>query len=110
MSQRKKEIRAIFRDTVFMRDGHKCKMCGSTEDLAAHHITDRTLMPNGGYVQANGITVCPPCHERAEQFHITGGEKYDEGWSPTDLYIVIGSSLEDAHHASNRMVNRLYCI
>lgn len=76
-------------------------MCGATEDLAAHHITDRTIMPNGGYVPQNGITVCPPCHERAEQYHISGGEKYDKGWSPTDLYVVIGSSLKTACRAAS---------
>jgi len=75
-------------------------MCGSVEDLAAHHITDRTLMPNGGYVLKNGITVCILCHARAEQFHISGGKIYDEGWSPDDLYIVIGSSHKAACRAS----------
>jgi 5-methylcytosine-specific restriction endonuclease McrA len=103
MSQRKKNIRETFRKVVFDRDAHQCKICGSKDDLAAHHITDRTLMPHGGYVRANGITVCPPCHERAEQFHISGGEKYDEGWSPDDLYVVIGSSHEEALHDAHRV-------
>ena len=103
MSKLKKQIRATFREVVFKRDGHKCVMCESTEDLAAHHITDRTLMPNGGYVRENGITVCPPCHERAEQYHITQGAKYDEGWHPLDLYLKIGSGIEAARNASERL-------
>ncbi len=103
MSQRKKQIRGNFRDVVFSRDGHKCVMCGSVEDLAAHHITDRTLMPNGGYVKGNGITVCTLCHARAEQFHISNGTTYDEGWSPDDLYVKIGSSHESALRASKRL-------
>jgi 5-methylcytosine-specific restriction endonuclease McrA len=103
MSQRKKQIRGNFRDVVFKRDGHKCVMCGSVEDLAAHHITDRTLMPNGGYVKENGITVCPPCHERAEVYHISGGRKYDEGWTPDDLYVKIGSSHSAAVRADTRL-------
>jgi 5-methylcytosine-specific restriction endonuclease McrA len=103
MSQRKKQIRATFRDDVFKRDGHKCVMCESTEDLAAHHVTDRTLMPNGGYVRENGITVCPHCHECAEQYHITQGAKFDEGWHPFDLYEKIGSSFDAALEASERL-------
>jgi len=103
MSQRKKQVRENFRNAVFNRDGHKCVMCGSTEDLAAHHITDRTLMPNGGHVRENGITVCPSCHADAEQYHISGGRKYDEGWAPYDLYVKIGSSHEVALRAVERL-------
>ncbi|RKZ87371.1 MAG: hypothetical protein DRQ39_04340 [Gammaproteobacteria bacterium] len=102
MSQRKKQIRENFRAAVFKRDGNKCKMCDSVDDLAAHHIMDRTIMPKGGYVKENGITVCPPCHERAEQYHISGGAKFDEGWHPTDLYTKIGSTHTMALRASRR--------
>ena len=103
MSQRKKNIRDTFRKVVFDRDGHKCKMCGSEDDITAHHITDRTLMPFGGYVRSNGITVCPPCHEHAEEFHTSNGEKFDEGWSPDDLYALIDSSNEKAEADSHRV-------
>lgn len=69
--------------------------------LDAHHITDRTLMPNGGYVKENGISLCPGCHEKAEVFHSTGTAL--PGWSPDDLYEVIGSSYSLAHAASERL-------
>lgn len=86
-------------------------MCGKTEPLDAHHITDRNLMPNGGYVKENGITLCSgdddnelyykkSCHWKAEQFHIHG-EAYP-GFSPEELYKKIGSSLELAMKASER--------
>ncbi len=91
----KKLIRENFRTSVFNRDNYKCVMCGSkptVEELDAHHITDRTLMPNGGYVKENGITLCKDCHVKAEQFHSTGTAA--EGFSPTDLYIKIKSNLE----------------
>ena len=96
MSRRKKLVRANFRRTVFERDHHKCRICGATEDLAAHHITDRTKMPNGGYHMSNGITLCPPCHERAEQFHISDGATWAEGMHPNDLYKLIFSDHETA--------------
>lgn len=67
----------------------------------AHHITDRALMPNGGYVQENGITLCPECHRKAETFHETGTAL--PGWSPDDLYRKVGSSREEAETASKRL-------
>ena len=51
----KQKVREDFRNSVFERDGHKCKICGSNDKLDAHHITDRNEMPNGGYVKENGI-------------------------------------------------------
>ena len=76
MSQ-KKLIRQRFREAVFSRDDHRCRTCGwavftDEVDLDAHHITDRNDMPNGGYVKENGISLCPACHEKAEEFHKTG--------------------------------------
>lgn len=92
MSQRKKKIRAQFRDNVFKRDGYTCVFCAEIKNLDAHHITDRTDMPNGGYVQENGITLCPAHHIMAEKYHVSGGETWEEGMHPEDLYKMIGSS------------------
>lgn len=103
MSQRKKLVRANFREAVFTRDNHCCKKCGATDNLDAHHITDRTLMPNGGYHVSNGITLCPTCHEKAEEFHSSGGTKWDDGWHPSDLYSLIHSSYDIAHRNSQRI-------
>ncbi len=87
--------RKQFREGVFARDSNRCKMCGVGADhpfLDAHHITDRNEMPNGGYVKENGISLCPPCHEKAEKFHATGVST--PGFSPEELYVKIGSSKE----------------
>src|SRR4051812_2942790 len=98
----KKEVRAAFRLACFERDGYKCAMCGRSDTkLDAHHIMDRHDMPNGGYVPENGITLCDceqGCHWKAEQWHATG-EAYP-GYSPDDLFIKIGSSLDKAIAAS----------
>lgn len=113
MSQEKKLIRQRFRDKTFARDGYKCRACGvsssvsgeweGTKDLVldAHHITDRTLMPNGGYVPENGISLCPVCHEKAEVFHSTGTAL--PGFSPDELYALIGSSHDLAVKASENL-------
>ena len=101
MSAEKKQIRERFRDAVFTRDGHRCKTCNRSSDhMDAHHITDRNEMPAGGYVPENGISLCPQCHEKAEEFHRTGTAL--PGFSPDELYARIGSSRALALRASAR--------
>lgn len=102
----KKLIRDAFRNAVFKRDGHKCVMCGKTGQLDAHHVTNRGLMVNGGYVKENGITLCAGndknnCHWKAEQYHLTGVPY--SGYSPEELYLKIGSNLELAIKASEKL-------
>lgn len=103
MSRRKRRVREAFRHNTFNRDGHKCSMCGATEDLQAHHITDRSKMPNGGYTMANGITLCPPCHLKAEKFHQTDGKEWEKGFHPDDLYARIGEDFEGAVLSARRL-------
>lgn len=104
----KKEIRDNFRNKCFQRDKYCCRMCGfapSEEQwlayeqggpapLDCHHVCDRTLMPFGGYVAQNGISLCPQCHEFAELYHMTGVAH--PGYSPSDLYVRIGESYDRA--------------
>lgn len=74
-----------FREAVFERDRHRCVICGRGQlALDAHHIMDRALFADtdprpGGYVLANGVSVCSEshpdgtasCHLQAEQTLIT---------------------------------------
>lgn len=110
VSTGKRQIRERFRDAVFKRARYRCQGpgCGfqstperATQELDAHHITDRNELPNGGYVAENGISLCDPCHRRAEAFHATG--QAHPGYAPADLYAIIGSSLARAHAASLRL-------
>jgi len=107
MSSEKKKVRQAFRDAVFARDRHRCRACGwclvtPEVELDAHHITDRNLMPGGGYVASNGISLCPSCHEKAEEFHSTGIAR--EGYSPKDLYRLIGTSYDVAVSDAKRLL------
>lgn len=97
MSAKKKGVRKDFRDSVFKRDNYRCKTCGYQpvgvieEELDAHHICDRTEMPNGGYVPKNGISLCKVknnCHLKAE--------RREPGYEPEALYVMINSSYEEA--------------
>ncbi len=110
MGANKKIVRKAFRDACYKRDGFRCAVCGmkssidkAEEELDAHHVTDRKLMPNGGYVKENGISLCAECHIKAEVFHSTGTPI--EGYSVEDLYKKINSSYELAVEASNKLVS-----
>lgn len=99
MSNKKKQIRANFRNNVFERDKHLCKVCEkSSNDMDAHHITNRNDMPNGGYVKENGVSLCPGCHVQAEEYLQSG-----IGIPSGDLYMMIGSSYELAVTASLKL-------
>lgn len=104
----KKQVRSNFRNSVFKRDNYSCRIClfkstkeNAEEDLDAHHVTDRNLLPKGGYVKENGISLCPACHILAEVFHSTGTAH--PGFSPEDLYKVIGSCYDKALAASEKL-------
>lgn len=106
----KKAIRAKFRHDVFVRDKYCCRCCGkqgydrqgtpesNKVPLDAHHICDRHIIENGGYVKENGISVCDTCHLQAEAYWQTGTAL--EGFLPDDLYKLIGSSERIAHEAA----------
>ena len=107
----KKQIRDLFREKVLKRDENKCVVCGYYPKdpyyLDVHHITDRSLMPNGGYCSENGITLCcdrskiDNCHMKAEMFHATGNVVL--GYSIENLYVRISSSYDFAFRQSLKL-------
>jgi len=103
----KKDVRRNFREGVLKRDKNKCRVCNdSVSKLDAHHITDRSLMPNGGYVVENGISLCDKeggCHMKAEKWHISGETEFEPGYHPNDLYKLINSSYELAYKKSEEL-------
>lgn len=97
----KKAVRSAFRNSCLSRDKYKCRVCNKQGynrqgtavsgkvPLDVHHITERNC---DNYVLANGISVCDDCHLKAEQFHISNGERWEPGFHPNDLYKLINSS------------------
>jgi hypothetical protein len=53
----------LWKTLVFVRDGWKCQVCGSTENITAHHIRSYRHNPCLRTDPANGITLCDPCHK-----------------------------------------------
>ena len=48
---------------VMVRDGFKCKHCGSRERLSVNHIVAR---PVGNHDPRNLVTLCDTCHDAVE--------------------------------------------
>jgi 5-methylcytosine-specific restriction endonuclease McrA len=105
----KKQLRIYFRESVFSRDKHKCRVCGFDKDLDAHHITNRNEIPSGGYVSSNGISLCKECHFKAEkvyqEYFKTNIEVPTEliKFTEKQLYKLISSSKEKAFSDSLKL-------
>lgn len=74
---------------VRTRDGHKCKECGKSGRLHAHHIKPFRSHVKLRYDVSNGVTLCPSCHE------IIHGRKFPE-WVHTPSKDEIPTSAGDA--------------
>jgi hypothetical protein len=63
---RKSAFWPVMRAVVFERDGYKCQLCGGDGNgkLHIHHIVKRKL--GGKDEESNLITLCPPCHKKAD--------------------------------------------
>lgn len=53
---------------VRTRDGNACVECGKTGRLHAHHIKSWIKHPELRFDVANGVTLCPICHQKAHGF------------------------------------------
>jgi len=58
--------RTEFREKVFLRDNHKCVICGNLSK-DAHHIMERRLFNDEGYYLDNGASLCALHHIAAEE-------------------------------------------
>lgn len=99
--QQHKILRQKFNEDCLKRDKHKCAICGESKVLEVHHITNRHIMPNGGYTKYNGITLCPNHHWDAEA--VLNGTIVDSNFSPDNLYKLISSSYELALTESEKL-------
>ena len=113
MSSKKKQIRKVFREDCWKRDKYTCVMCGKKFSpqnaeglLDAHHITPRELLPNGGYVKANGISLCEEkCHIKAENYLKGNITEENKDFNPENLYKKIGSCYDDAFKESSEKLS-----
>lgn len=52
----------LFRDTVLARDDHTCQICGSSENVEAHHMYSFETKPEHRLNPNYGICLCASCH------------------------------------------------
>jgi 5-methylcytosine-specific restriction endonuclease McrA len=52
----------ILHRQVLERDGWRCQVCGSMQNLQVHHLKFRSH--SGGDEEQNLITLCAECHEQ----------------------------------------------
>ena len=50
---------------VLERDGWRCQVCGSMQNLQVHHLKLRSR--SGGDEEQNLITLCAECHEQVHR-------------------------------------------
>lgn len=103
----KKQNRGAEGAAVFARDHHRCVICGSEGPLDAHHVTPRKQLPAGGYVAANGVTLCDRpggCHAQAE--HCLENDHDNAVYGPVALYRRIGSSPEQTRAESECLARK----
>lgn len=53
------------RKQVYMRDGHRCVMCGKRGKLHAHHIIPVKISNDNSL--SNLVSVCNKCHRKLEE-------------------------------------------
>jgi hypothetical protein len=55
------------RERALKRDGHRCRLCGSTSVLHVHHVVP--ISKGGSDSLRNLITLCSACHMEQRYFH-----------------------------------------
>lgn len=48
---------------IRLRDGQRCVVCHSKNNLSAHHIVRKSFLPEARLQTGNGITLCKICHK-----------------------------------------------
>ncbi|MCF8890638.1 HNH endonuclease [Priestia megaterium] len=62
-----------WRMSVFIRDDFTCKVCGSKEEIEAHHIFNYSSHKKLRYKLSNGITLCEICHDNFHNMYTRKG-------------------------------------
>jgi hypothetical protein len=59
-----------WRTGIFVRDGRRCAVCGSNEEINAHHLYSFSSSPDQRHDLNNGITLCSHHNEDNDSCHI----------------------------------------
>lgn len=53
-----------WRSAVYARDNYKCRECGDSKSLNAHHVKQWAHYPELRFDVDNGLTLCAKCHAK----------------------------------------------
>lgn len=56
-----------WKKAVLKRDSNKCRICGQTKNLVAHHIVPFSEDTSLRYSVDNGMTLCQNCHREVHK-------------------------------------------
>lgn len=64
LKKRSPSLSTKWREDVLKRDSRRCRICGATKNLEAHHIIPVAADKDAKYIydRNNGITLCHTCH------------------------------------------------
>lgn len=67
---------AAWSKAIMKIEGYKCRICGSEENLEAHHILEKSKYPEYRTTIGNGVCLCRECHNKIHAWRInnTKGE------------------------------------
>lgn len=66
---------------ILKRDGYKCRICGSTENLRVHHLKYSNDKKAWEYPNSDLITLCDECHQKVHSdYKHPFYPKYEEIW------------------------------
>jgi len=74
------------RANVLERDGYKCKVCSSVDNLHVHHIVSVRECREVSFLRMNGVTLCNECHHDTENY---GGKESRKSVSIGNTRIII---------------------
>src|SRR5688500_18920342 len=52
----------LWSEFIRIRDGRRCIVCHSINNLSAHHVLRKTFFAQARLQRGNGITLCEDCH------------------------------------------------
>lgn len=67
-----------WRQRCLDRDGNICQICGSCENLEAHHLNSFIDNPTLRFEDSNGITICVDCHDVFHSEYGNGGNTSEQ--------------------------------
>lgn len=83
-----------WRKAVYARDGFRCRLCGRTDDLNAHHVKTWARYPSLRFVVGNGITLCAICHLRVRGCEAKYEAAFERLIRPRDKRVRLGMILK----------------